>query len=165
MKNIVRKFKNIIIRILTPICPKLETKIAYKCSFNKKLNFREPKTINEKILYLKLNQYYNNDLVTKCADKYQIREFLEKQKMEEILPNLYGVYEKVEDIQWENFPESFVVKCNHGCGYNIIVPNRNDFDLEDAKNKLKRWMKEDYWKHGEVQYRFIKKRIIVEEYL
>ena len=54
--------------------PKLETEISYRFSFNKKLDLKNPKTINEKLLWLKLNTYNNNDVVTNCIDKYKIRE-------------------------------------------------------------------------------------------
>ena len=62
-------------------------------------------------------------------------------------------------------PHQFALKCNHACGTNIIVKNKDNLDTKAAAEQVGRWMKMDYWKTGEVQYRFIKKRIVVEEYL
>lgn len=163
--NIERKIKNLIKRIIVPISPTLDTKLSYRSAFKKKLDLKNPKTINEKILYLKLNDYYNNDLVTECEDKYAIRNYLKRKKMEYLLPVLYGVYDNPKDINWEKMPNSFVIKCNHGCGYNIIVKDKKKLDISMAQKKLEKWIKEDWWKRGEIQYKYIKKKIIAEEYL
>ncbi len=59
-----------------------------------------------------------------------------------------------------------MVKCNHGCGYNIICNDKSKLDIKDAVKKLDKWMKSDYWKeYCEVQYKKVKKRITVEEFL
>ena len=59
-----------------------------------------------------------------------------------------------------------MIKTNHGSGYNIIVKDKQIFDLIKAKKKLKYWMNIDYGKMGaEFHYSFIKKKIFVEEYI
>lgn len=84
----------------------------------------------------------------------------------ELCPKLYGVYNKPEDIEWGKLPRQFVVKCTHGCGYNIICHDKRKFNTARAEKQLKLWMKDDYWvKYAETQYRFINKKIIIEEYL
>lgn len=163
--KVVRKIKNEVKKILVPLFPALDTRIAYRSAFHKKINLKNPQNFNEKILFLKLNDYYNNPIVTQCSDKYAIRKYLYKKNMNYLLPVLYGVYEKVSEIEWGKLPNSFVIKCNHGCGYNIIVKNKKELNIENACQTLKKWLKEDYWKKGEVQYKFIKKKIIIEEYL
>ena len=104
----IRKIKDIIKRILTIISPKMETKISFRISFKKKLNLKNPKDLNEKILWLKLNLYNNNETVTKCIDKFKIREYLKEKNLERLLPKLYGVYDTPEEIDWKNLPKSFV---------------------------------------------------------
>ncbi|MBQ6490011.1 MAG: glycosyl transferase [Solobacterium sp.] len=152
--------------IFSSIAPVFLTKRIYLSNFDQELDLKNPKTINEKLQYLKLNTYYNDPAVTLCADKYGIRSYLKNKGMEYLCPELYGVYDSVREIDWNALPDSFVIKCNHGCGYNIIVPDKTRFDQAEAARKLSRWMKEDYWKeYCETQYKFIKKKIIAEEYL
>lgn len=148
------------------IAPVYQTKKTYKHAMKKKLNLKNPQTINEKIQYLKLNNYYKNDLVSLCADKYGIRGYLNKKGMDEILPELYGVYDSANDIEWGKLPTKYVLKCNHGCGYNILCANSKSLDKNKTIQKLNGWLREDYWKYfGEFHYSLIKKKIIVEEYL
>lgn len=103
--------------------------------------------------------------MTSCIDKYKLREYLTSKGLPELCPRLYGVYSNAMDIRWGDFPDQYVVKCNHGCGMNIIVKKKRDLDTGAATCQLNAWLKEDYWKKGEFQYRFIEKKIIAEEYL
>lgn len=153
-------------KLLSAIAPAYETKRIYRYNFGKECNLDHPVTINEKLQYLKLNDYYKNDTVTMCVDKYRIREYLTEKKLEHLCPKLYGVYDSAAEIDWNALPDSFVIKCNHGCGYNILCPDKSRLDIKESLRLLKQWMKEDYWKEfAEVQYRYVKKKIIAEEYL
>lgn len=152
--------------IIATISPALLTKILFYIKFKKKLNLKNPQTINEKISWLKLNTYNNNPLVTQCADKLKVRDYVKYKGCSEILNNLLGVWDHVDEINWETLPNSFVLKCNHGCKYNILCPDKNELDIKMTKDKLEHWLKEDYWKlFAEVQYKGIEKKIICEEFL
>ncbi len=155
--------------ILSTISPEFATKQMYKSIHGKKLNLDHPTDLNEKLQYLKLRTYYNNPIITKCVDKYKVREYLSSIGQEKILPKLIaGAFSNVGDIRqiWDMLPEKFVVKCNHGCGYNILVSDKSKVDLEDIIKQLTKWMKEDFWKrYCEPQYKYIKKAVVIEEYL
>lgn len=154
--------------ILSTISPKFTTYISYYCNFHEFLNLKNPYGINQKLQYLKLKTYYNNPVITQCVDKYRVRDYIKKIGFEKILPNLIGVYDSAYDVKnvWDKLPNQFVIKCNHGCGYNILVDNKMSVDIDDIINKLNKWMKEDYWKiYCEPQYKFVKKKIIIESYL
>ena len=152
-------------RLLSSIAPKYETSKIYEGNFGKPINWNNPTDINEKIQCLKLGEYYNNPLVTQCVDKYRVKEYVSKFK-DIKCAKLYGVYDSPEEIRWTELPDEFVIKCNHGCGYNILCKNKEEFDIENAKKKLRQWLKESYWKEFcETQYRFVEKKIIIEEYL
>lgn len=151
---------------LSGISPTLSSKILYRWRFGRRLNLKNPQRLNEKLMWLKLKKYANNPTVTACADKYAVREYLTEHGYAHLLNGLVGVWERVEDIPWDRLPKRFALKCNHGCGYNIICNDKSTFDIEAAKAKLHKWMKEDYWKiHAEPNYRDIPRRIICEEYL
>ena len=52
-----------------------------------------------------------------------------------------------------------------GCGCNIICNNIDKLDIEDAKNKLKKWGKTKYYlSHAEMQYKYITPKIVCERY-
>ena len=155
--------------ILSTISPKMTTYLMWFYNFRKPLDLKNPKDINEKLQFLKLRTYYDNPTVTQCVDKWRVRKYLEDKGFAYILPGLYmgGITDPAElKAQWDCLPESFVVKCNHGCGYNILVKDKSLCDPDAVVAQLGKWMKEDYWKfYCEPQYRNVKKCILVEEYL
>lgn len=85
---------------------------------------------------------------------------------EKYLIPLYGVYEKFEDINFNKLPNQFVIKCNHGSGFNIIVKNKKKLNLGIIRSKIQRWMNIDYSSLGkELNYRNIQPKIIIEKYM
>ncbi|TES53593.1 glycosyl transferase [Halalkalibacterium halodurans] len=160
------KIKPMIREILSTISPKVTSKILYRSAFGKKLDLKNPKTLNEKLMWLKLNSYYNNPLITTCADKYKVRNYIKELGYEEILNELIGCWDNTEEIEWDKLPDKFVLKCNHGAGYNLICQDKKNFNIDEAKRKLNNWLKEDYWKkRAELNYKFIDKKIICEKFI
>ncbi|WHY71993.1 ATP-grasp fold amidoligase family protein [Fictibacillus enclensis] len=151
---------------VSSISPEILTKILYYKNFRKKLNFKKPVSFNEKIQYLKIKKYTDNPTITQCVDKYRIREYLKKYNLDSLCPKLYGVYNNADDIDWDKLPMSFVIKCNHGSGMNILCSEKNELNKEEVKKTLNTWMKKEYWKiFGETQYKNVQKKIIIEELL
>lgn len=151
---------------LSTISPELATKMIYKMTFKKTLNLNTPTTFNEKLQWLKLNTYYDNPLITQCADKYRVRKYVEECGCTEILNELIGVYNVFDEIDWHKLPNQFALKCNHGCGYNLICTNKSKLNYKKVKSIVDGWMKEDYWRRrAEVNYKFIQKKIIIEKYI
>ena len=134
-------------------------------SKNRYFNIDYPLTFNEKIQWLKL--YDSTPIKTRLADKYLVREWVKEKIGEKYLIKLLGVYDTFDEIDFKKLPKQFVIKCNHGCGYNIIVKDKSKLDIKEAREKINAWMKENYaFRFGcELQYRDIKPKIIVEKYL
>lgn len=131
-----------------------------------KPNLEEPKTLNEKLQWLKLNFYPFNSDVIMCADKYTVRSYVEAKGFGDFLNDLYNVWDDVNEINWEQLPEQFVMKCTHGCGYNIICDSKEILDSDEAKKKIRKWMNEDFGRFNvEPHYNKTKHRIICEKYL
>lgn len=150
---------------LTRISPKLNTEVVYFSKFGRKIDLRNPNTLDEKIQWLKFNTYLNNQLVRDCADKYRVREYLKNKGCEEIAVEAYGFYDTVDDIPWETLPNKFVIKWNFGCGQNLICFDKSRLDISNAKKKLKSWYKTKdtfYLPYSEMQYRGISPKLVCE---
>lgn len=164
--NSFRKIRRLSFIMMSSLSPVLSTHLGYRARFHKRLNLKHPKTLNEKVLWLKLNTYRNNALVTQCVDKFKAREYVEACGYGHLLNHLLYTWDTVDKIDWSSLPNSFALKCNHGCGYNIICGDKNAFDESQVKKTLKKWMKEDYWRvFAEVQYKGISKKILCEQHL
>lgn len=162
--NVVYKIKNKILRCARVVSPVLFVKHRYKKIFGKKLYLKNPVGFNEKILWLSL--YWQDPKIVLCADKYTLREYVSKKNLDFLMPTLYGVYNSTNDINWDSFPNKFVIKCTHGCKYNIICFEKNKLNINEATNKLDRWMNEKYgYNTYEPQYGKMIPRIIAEEFI
>ncbi|OUO56595.1 glycosyltransferase [Candidatus Avelusimicrobium gallicola] len=137
----------------------------YQKVTGKYLNLDNPRTFNEKTQWLKL--YDSTPLKTRLADKYLVREWIKEKIGEQYLIPLIGVYDKFDDIDFDKLPNQFVMKCNHGSGWNIIVKDKSKLNLAEAKQKIDTWMATDYstrWGF-ELHYRNIVPKIIIEKYM
>ena len=140
-------------------------KTWYKKRTGKILDLDNPQTFNEKIQWLKL--YDNSPIKAVLADKYKVREWVEKKIGKEYLIPLIGVWDSFEDINFDNMPFRFVLKANHGSHWNVIVKDKYKTDLNKIKHKFDRWLKRNYaFKAGlELQYSCIKPKIVAEQYI
>ena len=143
------------------------SKLYFKIVLHKKLNLKVPKTFNEKIQWMKLYYCPKNSLLVNCSDKYAVREYVEKKGYGDKSVPLLGVWEHAEDIEWDALPDQFVLKCNHGCAYNIVVTNKNTVDKLEVIKQLNRWLKDDFGSYNvEIHYSEIQRRVILcEEFL
>ena len=149
------------------ISDEIMSKLYYRIVLHKKLNLRDPRSFNEKIQWMKLYYYPSTPLVVQCADKYAVRDYIKGKGYGDRLVPLLGVWDRAEDIDWESLPDRFVLKCNHGCAYNIVVPDKSKLDRSSAIKQLNKWLKEDFGDFNiELHYSAIKHhRIICEEFL
>lgn len=168
MKTKARKLGYFVYRLLYNISPKLLLRtrfLSYYSYYKKPLSFKNPVTLDEKLQCLKLSYYKDNPLITQCADKYAVREFVTKMGCEDILIELYGAYDNTDQIPWEQLPNKFVLKWNFGCGQNLICRNKAELNIEETIKLINKWKKEAkyFYKYGaEMQYKPIVPKIIVE---
>ena len=130
------------------------------------LDLRHPKTFNEKLQWLKLHEH--NPLITKCADKVAVRDYIKEKIGEEYLVPCLGVWDNPNDIDFDKLPNQFVLKVNWGSGQNIIVKDKTSLDITDVRNKLAAWMAPEsnhYFAFFEWGYKDIKPKIICEKYI
>jgi hypothetical protein len=153
-----------ITRVLYSISPLWLVQFRYKKATGKWYRPGNPRTLDEKLLWLML--YWQHPLKSRCADKYAVRSYVQENGLGHLLTDLLGVYTSSQEIDFNSLPDRFVLKCTHGCGFNIICADKSMLDIDEARRKLDAWMKVDISKYGaELHYASIKPRIICEEFL
>lgn len=143
---------------------KVYLKILFRLRTGQKLNLNSPTTFNQKLQWLKL--YNRREEYTSLADKFLVRDFIKAQIGDEYLIPLLGVYDRFEDIDFSSLPNRFVIKCNHDSGGVVVVRDKTKLDLEQTRQFINKCMNRNfYYASREPQYKNIKRKIIVEEYL
>lgn len=162
----IKKLAKYIVKKVSYISPELNSKIIYRIKTGKKLNLKSPKTFNEKLMFLKLYIYRNDSDVIRCSDKYEVRGYVKEHGLENILNEVYGVYDNSNEIEWDRLPSKFVLKCTHGCQYNILCTDKSKLNIKKTNRILNKWLKDKYgYNYSELHYLKIKPRIICEKFL
>ena len=107
----------------TIISPELNTQLRFLQAKKRFANLKNPQTFTEKLSWLKLYRYADDSLVKQCADKYSVREYVTSKGLQDMLVPLIASYKSPEEIDFDVLPDSFVLKWNFSCGYNIICKN------------------------------------------
>lgn len=131
---------------------------------NKKLDLRNPRTFNEKMQWLKL--YDRKDVYTTLVDKYEVKKIIVEVIGEDYIIPTYGVWEKFDDISFNELPEQFVLKCTHDSGGLVICNEKESFDYLHAKEMIENSLNKNFfWLGREWPYKNVKPRIIAEKYM
>lgn len=144
---------------------KLYLQMMYWLHLGIKLNLKNPKTFNEKLQWLKL--YNHKPEYTIMVDKVKVKDYIAKLIGEEhIIPTL-GVWDNPDDIDFDALPNQFVLKCNHNSGTGMcICRDKNKLDIEKAKAKLRKGLKENYFmRWREWPYKNVPRRILAEKFM
>jgi len=97
------------------------------------------------------------------VDKYLVRKHVAKYHPEVLVP-LLGVYDNADDIDFDDLPQSFILKCTHGCKWNIPVLDKLQINEDDIRRRLDKWLTMRYNIRREPIYNF-QGRIIAEQHL
>ena len=132
--------------------------------FGRKINWDYPVTYNEKINCDKLK--IHNDIRAKLVDKLMVKNWVKEKIGEEYVTRLYAVWDTADDINFEDLPNSFVLKVNNGSGRNIIVKDKQNIDKDLVRKQLGIWLSQNFaYVSLELQYKDVVPKIICEEYL
>lgn len=166
-ENKFKRFIGVISRnIIKAISPTLYVKEQYKYITHHKLNLENPIRYTEKLQYLRLYVYPKDDLVSKCASRDGVREYIKELGFEKYLIPIYGVFDNFDEIDFSILPNKFVMKCTHACAFNKIVLDKNNLDIKKLRKQFNKWLKINYGnKTVEKHYSKIKPRIIIEQYI
>ena len=145
---------------------KLYLKLLYRLKMGYWPNLRNPKTFSEKLQWLKL--YDHNPKYTAMVDKIMAKEYVSKIIEDKYIIPTIGVWSNFDEIDFEKLPERFVLKTNNGGGNNgvVICKDKTCFDIEKARVKLTKSMKQNIYKtHREWPYKNVKSKIFAEKFL
>lgn len=136
----------------------------------KRMNYHHPQDLNQALIKLSWLNSRNpkmRQLIPMCVDKYAVRDYITSKGYADTLNELYGVYENVEEIDFEALPNQFVMKMNNASGRNYICLDKTQCNWAEIMAKFAKWLKdrEFGWQTGEWQYALIKPQIVVEKYL
>ena len=152
--------------IIKKISPVTYVKLQYKYITHHNLNLKDPKRYTEKLQHLRLYEYPNNDLVSKCSSRVGVREYIKELGLDEYLIPCLGIYDNFDDINFAELPNQFVMKCSHACAFNMIVKDKSTLNINEARKKFNKWHKTNYGKKTiELHYAKIKPQIIIEKYI
>ncbi len=155
------KTKNIICRFLGVIPDKTFLKILYRIKTGRTLHLKNPVTYSEKLNWLKV--YDKNPLYTQLVDKYEVRSYVSQRIGEQYLFPLLGVWDHFDDIDFNSLPDRFVLKCTHDFGSVVIVNNKADLNISEAKKAINSELQFNFYYRGrEWAYKNVKPRIIAE---
>lgn len=127
-------------------------------------DLENPRSYNEHIVHRKL--YTDNAEYASLSDKYAVRSYVEDVVGDQVLNELYYASDDPNDIPFNELPESFVMKANHGSGLNKIIDNKSKFDYNELRELCKDWLETEYGENtNEYWYGEIEPKVIVENRL
>ena len=141
-------------------------KRQYRRIMQRPLNLDDPKTLSEKLQWLKL--YDRKPAYTRMADKRTMKEIVAREIGPDHVIPLLGSWDSPDEIPWGDLPESFVLKCNHDSGSAVVVhqAGMTAADRKRIRTRLRVLLKRNYYIHNrEWPYRDIEKKIIAEAYI
>lgn len=159
-------FKRAVNKLGRAISPLLSDKayinITFKKKFGHKPDLKHPKTLCEKIEWLKLND--RKPLYTDLVDKVKVKEIAKSRGLN-VIP-LIGVYDKFDDIDFDKLPNQFIIKTNHTSGGFVVCKDKTTFDIKEAKKIINQSLKKNYYLFGrEWPYKNVDRKILIEEFV
>ena len=165
-KIIIEKWKRRVFTVVSLLINDVQWQnIQYKKTYGKKLMLENPVTMPEKILYLKL--FYQNPLLHVCVDKYFVRDYINMKGYGNILIPEIAIYNHAFEINFDDLPDKFVLKCTQGSGGNLIVDKKSpSYAPQKIKKYFAELLKNDYYKVSrEFGYKGLKPRILCQQFL
>lgn len=143
--------------------------MRYRYVFKKPIDLKNPKDLNEKILWAKL--FSDTSKWTELADKYKVRKYVEDLGLGQYLVKLYAVWFDAKEVNFDTLPETFIIKANNGDGKGTNKIIRKSELTDEKKAELAKMI--DEWLHrknigalhAEPQYKGMKPCVIAEEVL
>ena len=139
-------------------------KKIYKLRTGRVLDLDTPRTFNEKLNWLKLND--RRSIYTTMADKYMVKEYVAQAIGKEYVVPCFGAWERYEDVDFDNLPDSFVLKTNHDSSGATICKDKKSINHKSLRKYFNKLLKRNYfYLLREWPYKNIKPLILAEKLL
>ncbi|NER13991.1 glycosyltransferase [Leptobacterium flavescens] len=159
----VLDYSLLIKQICSVIAPKWYIKKSFASNHSYNLNFKRPRTFSEKIAIRKFR--YTREMSV-LSDKIKVKDYVKERIGEEYLVPTYATLDRLTQKAFDELPQSFVIKANHGSRLNLIVKDKSQYTFKEVKKITDKWLRKKYYLIGmELHYRHIKPGLIVEELL
>lgn len=137
---------------------------SYRRAFGVDPDLANPGTLNEKIQWRKLHD--RNPMYPFCTDKYRVRTYVRDRVGEDYLVPLILATSTITEVDFESLPDRFVMKANHGSGWNELVWDKHQLERRRAIRTARRWLRSNFYaRYREWQYKDIEPLILIEELL
>lgn len=138
--------------------------LLYRMRLGKWPNLKNPKSYNEKLQWIKLHDRRPEYSI--MVDKYEVKKYIAERIGEEYLIPTLGIWDSFDEIDFNELPDQFVLKCTHDSGGLVICQDKSKLDIKAARNKIENSLKTNYfWNSREWPYKNVKPRIIAEKYM
>jgi len=165
MLKILRKYCLRQLKKMTFLPPRIYAHFLYEYFTGKKLNLENPVEFNEKIQWYKV--FYHPKTLNQLVDKYAVREYVEEKIGDKYLNEIYGIYEKPEEVDFDQLPNKFVIKATHASSYNLICDDKSKLEIDKSRRLFKKWLnRNQYYRTGqEWAYKDVTPRLIAEKFI
>lgn len=138
-------------------------KMKYVINFKRLPHLSNPVFYNEKIMRRKV---YPRRIYTTLSDKYKVREFIAGLWGEHYLIDLYAQGTELTYEMYQRLPDAFVLKANHGCGFNKLVFDKRQVSYGELYDLSSGWLSTNFYdQEREKHYQDIEPRILAERLL
>lgn len=142
----------------------LYLKLVYRFKTGMKLNLKNPKTFCDKLNWLKFHDFHPE--YTDYVDKIKIHDIIEKKLGKDICFPIIGVWDSFDDIDFNELPDKFVLKCNHDSGSVKVVDKNAGYDTNELREFYSYRLKMNAYDAGrEYPYKDVKAKIFAEKYM
>lgn len=145
---------------------KVYLSLRYRCQMGHWIDWKHPKTFTEKLQWLKIYDYKPE--YTQMVDKLAAKDYVAARIGEKYIIPTLGVWDKVEEIDWDALPDQFVLKTTHGggsCGV-VVCTDKSQLDKEKAIKKLETSMQTNAGEtYRERPYLNVPRKILAEKFI
>lgn len=163
LKPAYRQVRSVERRLLKRWEGELLLRARFRRTFNRKLNYKNPRTFTEKLFCRMIStNRYGNPLFTRLTDKYSARDYIRERVGDQHLVKLIWYGSDSKEIPFAQVPKRCVIKTNHSCGGVVIVDGSVD-QMQVTEHLEKALATNYYWYAREYQYYEIIPKILIEE--